>query len=613
MNKFLTTRKIGDGSGSGANDGDQVHVAKKRENKSKKVIYLEIDDEVTQVYDRIKNLKIKNLYLVVPRRAILFQSAVNLRILKEKAEELEKNIFIITNDQNGLHVAKKVGLNVYDKLEGHEHPSLVSGKLLEDKQDITPLKASVNAMDDDTPTRLKDKKASITEMVKRSNNSTMDFIARILRQRKLKNQKAKTNPEEKGKLVLIAQNRQALISLVVVSLIILLTITYIALPGATITLTPKSSVLITSSNITLADIDLNKALLDTNSDHMVASYTITKKIDKVLTYQATGKDFKGQNASGTVTIFNVSDNPWQLVENTRFQTDDGIIFRIKSKLVVPAVKGNQPGTLDAPVIADPMDAYNQVVGDRGNIAANVKLFLPGLSEDNRKKINAVSKNAFIGGSTDVSKHILKEDLDAAKAKMTQDLTASAQAELDAAVKQKNATQGTDLVLLTGQNAIQTTAPVVSISNATEGQKVDNFDVKGQIVATGTAYSKDDIMAILRTELKIKKNPEKKLIHVDDGSVTYRIIDQDQNTRQIKLTFTIKGIEEYELSPDKENGDRLIQKIKEHVVNKNVDDAVSYIENLPEVDKVKINVWPAWSPTLPGLADNIKIDVNEADN
>ena len=75
---------------------DEFEVADKKTDKSqvisaKKVVYIEIDDEVTSVYDRIKNLKIKHIYLVVPRRSVLFQSIVNLKILKRK----KKNWFFM--------------------------------------------------------------------------------------------------------------------------------------------------------------------------------------------------------------------------------------------------------------------------------------------------------------------------------------------------------------------------------------------------------------------------------------------------------------------------------------------------------------------------------------
>ena len=69
--------------------------------QEKKILYLEIDDEITTIYDRIKHARVKEIILVVPKHAELFSSIVNLRILKRKTDELEKHIEIMTNDPYG--------------------------------------------------------------------------------------------------------------------------------------------------------------------------------------------------------------------------------------------------------------------------------------------------------------------------------------------------------------------------------------------------------------------------------------------------------------------------------------------------------------------------------
>jgi hypothetical protein len=327
---------------------------------ARKMIYVEIDDEVTGIFDRIKHLKYKNIYLVVPKRAIIFQSIVNLKILRRKAEEIEKNIFIITNDRNGIHLATKIGLTVYDRMEGHEHPSLVDGKFKEDQhQNVTPLKASINTLEDETPMRRNEKKFSISDLISRGQKKgflSFPSAFNVTGKTAQKQQRDKKK-EGKSKFVLIAPNRQALISLVVVSLIILLTITYIALPGATISLIPKSNILNASVNITLADIEANRAELDTHPMSEIPSYAVTKKIQKAITYQATGKEFRGENAQGIITVVNTSNNSWPLIAKTRFQTDEGMVFRLQNPVTVPAAANEKtPGTMDIQVVADELDA-----------------------------------------------------------------------------------------------------------------------------------------------------------------------------------------------------------------------------------------------------------------
>jgi hypothetical protein len=589
--------------------GETKETVKKTPRSTKKILYIEIDDEVTTIYDKLVKLKFKSVYLVVPQRAVLFQSAINLKILKRKAEDLDKKIFVVTNDPSGYNLAKRVGLEVFDKLEADGHPSLVTGKFKENNDsEITPLKASVNSLSEESPSRSDEKKFSISDLVKRGSKGALKIFPKNITMSG-KDKSKKKGAGSKYSLVLIAPNKRALVALVSVSLMLLMGISYIALPGATLILTPKSNVIEVPKNIILADVDRNRAELDARPANMIPSYRLTTQIDKVFTFQSTGKNAEGgKNAVGKVKILNTSATEWPLVPKTRFQTADGLVYRIDRQVIVPGGSASKPGELEIQVMADPIDAFGQPIGERGNIKGEVKFFLPALSAENQKKIFATNVGDFSGGVTNVVKFISKEDTEAARAKMDSDLRASAEAELQAVVTKRNENQNTKLALLTGKNLIEFGTPNIIIPPNIEGQKLDSFDVKGSMVVSSVAYDMDELMSILKREVRLKKNPEKTLASVDAESLTYKLIDYDKANQKITITATIQGIEEFEVSPKKENGERLIKKIKESIVGKDIREARDFIQNLPEIEKVEINTWPAWAPTLPSVPDNIKVEI-----
>lgn len=589
--------------------GETKETVKKTPSSTKKILYIEIDDEVTTIYDKLVKLKFKSVYLVVPQRAVLFQSAINLKILKRKAEDLDKKIFVVTNDPSGYNLAKRVGLEVFDKLEADGHPSLVTGKFKENNDsEITPLKASVNSLSEESPSRSDEKKFSISDLVKRGSKGALKIFPKNITMSG-KDKSKKKGAGSKYSLVLIAPNKRALVALVSVSLMLLMGISYIALPGATLILTPKSNVIEVPKNIILADVDRNRAELDARPANMIPSYRLTTQIDKVFTFQSTGKNAEGgKNAVGKVKILNTSATEWPLVPKTRFQTADGLVYRIDRQVIVPGGSASKPGELEIQVMADPIDAFGQPIGERGNIKGEVKFFLPALSAENQKKIFATNVGDFSGGVTNVVKFISKEDTEAARAKMDSDLRASAEAELQAVVTKRNENQNTKLALLTGKNLIEFGTPNIIIPPNIEGQKLDSFDVKGSMVVSSVAYDMDELMSILKREVRLKKNPEKTLASVDAESLTYKLIDYDKANQKITITATIQGIEEFEVSPKKENGERLIKKIKESIVGKDIREARDFIQNLPEIEKVEINTWPAWAPTLPSVPDNIKVEI-----
>ena len=80
------------------------------------VVHTDIDDEVTSVFDRVKAKPSDLVYIVVPHRAVLFQSIVNVKILKRKAKDMNKDIAFITKDKSGVYFANKCNIPVFDQV-----------------------------------------------------------------------------------------------------------------------------------------------------------------------------------------------------------------------------------------------------------------------------------------------------------------------------------------------------------------------------------------------------------------------------------------------------------------------------------------------------------------
>ncbi len=572
----------------------------------KKIIYLEIDDEVTSVCEKIEAMPGKHIYMVTPKRSIIFQSIVNLKILKKKAGDTNKKIYFITNDKNGIHLAQKVGISVYNKVNSSGKPAIFSTDLGDDRLRITPLSASVNAVEDDTPTRITERKLSISEVLRKKRGRKDTNVSSI---GLVKNKKIK-----KKKLVLLAPNRHALISLISVSTLILLFIIYIALPGATIYITPTASKLEKSVNIILADYKQNRAELDTSSAHIIPSYPIKTSVSKTITHVSTGKKFsdKAANASGVITIYNTSKNSWPLVAKTRFQTENGLVFRINSPITVPAATSEGPGTVDAFVIADQNDAHGIIVGDKGNIGIT-RFFLPGLKEDSRSKLYAENKEFFTGGITDYITYVSAEDIAAAKTLLKNELVKNAIDVLKEEVNTKSlALEESGLfTLLEGENAVKLGESIINVDVNLEGQEISEFTISGNLEVSGIYYPHDAMLDILVEELTSKKSPYRELVTVNENSTSYRIFEWDETRGKVKLTANIKGIEQFDIDAKKENGAKLLESIKVHIVGKGIEEAKLYIQNLSEVNKVEIDSWPAWSPTIPSIPDNIEFEIRDA--
>ena len=99
-------------------------------------LYIDIDEEITSVVERLKKAQASEVVIVVPKRALLIQSIVNLRLLKKEADSFGLQLMIVTQDKLGKLLVEKAGILVQQKLDD---------ALEEEEVGAIPLKGLTNA------------------------------------------------------------------------------------------------------------------------------------------------------------------------------------------------------------------------------------------------------------------------------------------------------------------------------------------------------------------------------------------------------------------------------------------------------------------------------------
>lgn len=79
---------------------------------NKDTIYIDIDDEITTIIEKVRASSGKVVALVLPKRATTLQSIVNMKLLKRMADTTKKNVVLITTESGLLPLAGAVGLHV---------------------------------------------------------------------------------------------------------------------------------------------------------------------------------------------------------------------------------------------------------------------------------------------------------------------------------------------------------------------------------------------------------------------------------------------------------------------------------------------------------------------
>ena len=109
----------------------------------KDTIYIEADDEITAVIDKVVNAKSEIVAVVLPKRAVVFQSVVNMRLLKKSASDANKRVVLISSDPaiepiaavSLMHIAPSLTSKpIIPKREHAKSDSTISSKELEDNE-----------------------------------------------------------------------------------------------------------------------------------------------------------------------------------------------------------------------------------------------------------------------------------------------------------------------------------------------------------------------------------------------------------------------------------------------------------------------------------------------
>jgi len=79
---------------------------------NKKNIFVEPNEEIISIIDQIIDSPENKFNLVIPQGAQVWQSLINLKLLKREAELMGKDITLIVSDDLGKEIAEGVGFGV---------------------------------------------------------------------------------------------------------------------------------------------------------------------------------------------------------------------------------------------------------------------------------------------------------------------------------------------------------------------------------------------------------------------------------------------------------------------------------------------------------------------
>ncbi|XLQ19931.1 MAG: hypothetical protein ACKUBY_05095 [Candidatus Moraniibacteriota bacterium] len=569
-------------------------------NNNVQKIYVDVDEEITTVIDRLKQSSYINIEVIVPQHALLLQSVVNLKLLLQESKRYGKKMLLITNDEDGMSFAQRAGINVkyfaedediranslgtnqenHVEIKKNQHIPVKNNKINQNQIPIsTPIVSSSVGMDmGHSESMQQAKKSSRMNAVPQRNisNSSVSGVAMggevhqrqskvapkqqmhggyakkqemgfdeyektlknsvvsngMSHQNNFQNQyseSAEKNHTKNKKKVKKAKKQQSEVAMSstskfvvrsfvgAVSVMLVIAVMVIILPKTKLEIEPKQINIDETMEMT-AKADQSIADADRR---IIPARVIERDMTFTKTFNATGTgDVDAQKAQGTITIFNEFSNVSQpLVATTRFLAEDGTLFRLVKAATVPGMKGTEPGSVEALVIADKS-------GESSNIAPT-KFSIPGFSSGPKKeKIYAMSERVMTGGGVggDGVSLVAEEDIEAAENQMNEELDEYIKSQINGLLRPD------DEVLLDENVKYEILRSEPSVS---AGTMADQFMYEIVSDVEAIIFSQQDVIGVMESNLSEKYNQYNR--EKVDVNVEYSNVSSDFENDSVKMS------------------------------------------------------------------------------
>ena len=533
---------------------------------NKDVIYIDVEDDITNIVSKIKDSKARIVALVPPKRVGILQSAVNMRLLNRAAENAEKRIVLITSDQalSGLAAAARIPV----------------AKTLQSRPEI----AEIPAIDvDDGDDVIDGSEIPVGELADKATpkarNKADDAIDAAIAEDEKPTKPAKpAKPAGKGKPKVpdfnVFRRKLVLIGGGIALFIVFMVWAIWFAPHATVVITAKTTTSTVDKSVTLKQDGKVDA-----ANNIIKSLRQEQKKDISVDFTPTGKKKVGEKASGTMHLVRTSVSSLTLTipAGTSFSSGDYTFVSTEPASLSGTSIG--PGGVIQSVATVKVQATQ--VGSEYNLSSR--------SYSSNVSGFSAAGTAMSGGSSREVTVVSADDVAKAKAK----LDAQKDASLQSAVKALFPSSSI-VINESYQEARSNPTPSVAVDHEASG----TVQLKTTVTASMQGIDRSDMKQFLEDTLKKEIGNKKNQKIYNDGSneVKFAQYSERNNAVQVRLTANAK------IGPEIDE-----HKVKEQVKGRNYGDVQSSLESIEGVQDVDTKFSPFWVRTVPNNDKHISIE------
>lgn len=535
---------------------------------SKDTIYIDIDDEITAIIDKLKSSDKKIVALVLPKRATVLQSIVNMKLLKRTADDSKKNLVLITSEAGVLPLAGVVGVHVAKTLQSK--PAIPVAPKTND--------SPVSVDGDDIADVEVDPHKSIGELAEEeaievdNEDKPVAAAAATGAVAKVSKKKIKIPNFDKFRIKVV---------LGVVALILVIVGLFFATQ-----VMPKARVVVkTDSNSIDSELKLTVSPTATaiNEEGTIVP-GIPKEVKKTDTESvpATGEVDKGERAKGEVSLRNCSASvePVTVPAGTGV-SNSNLTFITDTAVILPATTKN--GLNQCTTAAQSVAVTAQAGGDKYNISGGRTFAVAGFSS-----VTGIDSTAMAGGTTNITKIVTQKDVDDARQKI-QDRSDAARDELLEEMESQGIIGIRETFATKGEPVVTPTPKVNDPGTNVTVNVVTTYTLLG--------IKKDDLNPLVEKSVDGKYDKSKQVI-LDNGLDEARVIvDEKKANGEAVVTLRLQVLAGPQLD---ENA------IKNEIAGKKKSQSLSAIQSRPGIKEAQITYSPFWVSSTPKKTSKITV-------
>jgi len=548
----------------------------------KDTVYIDVDEEITGIVSKVQNSNKNIVALVLPKRAAVLQSIVNMKLLKRASDQNDKQVVLITSEARLLPLAGAAKLFVAPNLTSK--PYIPPAPALNEQ---TPSTEPENvAIDPKTPV------SEVAPNAKYADDEPLEIDNTAPRANDAKPTpagKSSKKGNKKQKIPNFNSFRKKAIAIALIAIILISGVIY-ALAFA-----PKAKIILkTQAKELPVQFDF---IADPNSDEFDQENKIvpaqTKSVEKNDSekVQTTGERDEGKKASGTITLRNCGKTSAgaRTIPAGSGVSSGGNTFITQTTVTLPASIYSEPPTSACITPDKTVSVVAEEAGDQYNLSA--RDYTVTSSPDVRATGSDMS-----GGSSKKVKIVSQKDIDTAKERLT-----SKQNSVQDELKKQFEDEGFVAVGATFKASAANYNPSPGVnSEATE------VTVSVTTKYTMLGVKKDDLRKLVEEQVKQDEGAKQQTL-LKDGidKADFKVVEGANKTSpdQIGLNFNSTVVVGPDINQDE---------LKAKLAGKKKNESQELLKSQPGVLDPTVELSPFWVSSIPGKASRVTFEIQQAD-